>query len=204
MILAVVFTLCAATTNGIIRTLSGEMHPFEIVFFRSLIGLLIFVPVIGRIGWGALDIGATAVLVSSAMGGIVSIIIKVLSRTDSSLTTTLFGLLVTTPVALIAAIPVWTTPSLGQLLPLIGIGTISVLSNLCRTQSLKEADITVVAPFEFLALPWVALIGYAYFSEVPDIWTWIGGAIIFVATTYIAYRERHIKSEGSTAGIGVA
>jgi drug/metabolite transporter (DMT)-like permease len=287
MILAVVSTLCAATTNGIIRTLSGEMHPFEIVFFRSLIGLLIFVPVIGRIGfarlkprrlglqlvrggihgvsillfylalslsplakvsalsfsaplfatllallilgevirarritalvvgflgtllivrpgWGALDIGATAVLVSSAMGGIVSIIIKVLSRTDSSLTTTLFGLLVTTPVALIAAIPVWTTPSLGQLLPLIGIGTISVLSNLCRTQSLKEADITVVAPFEFLALPWVALIGYAYFSEVPDIWTWIGGAIIFVATTYIAYRERHIKSEGSTAGSGVA
>jgi drug/metabolite transporter (DMT)-like permease len=280
MILAVISTICAALNNGIIRTLSGEMHPFEIVFFRCLLGVLIFVPIIGRLGfarlkprrlglqlvrggihgvsmllfylalslaplakvsalsfsaplfatllallilgevirarritalvvgflgtllivrpgWGGLDIGATIVLVSSAMAGIMSIIIKVLSRTDSSLTTTLFGLLIATPVALIAAIPVWTTPSLGHLLPLIGIGTMSVLSNLCRTQALKEADITVVAPFEFLKLPWVALIGYAYFAEVPDIWTWIGGAVIFVATTYIAYRERGIKSEGT-------
>ena len=55
-----------------------------------------------------------------------------------------------------------------------------------------------MAPFEFLKLPWAALIGYAYFAEVPDIWTWIGGAVIFVATTYIAFRERRIKSEGST------
>ena len=123
---------------------------------------------------------------------------------DSSLTTTFIGALVATPVALVAALPVWTTPSLGHLLPLIGIATISTLSNLCRAQALKEADITVVAPFEFLKLPWVALIGYAYFAEVPDIWTWIGGAVIFVATTYIAYRERHIRSEGSTARSGVA
>ena len=54
MTLAVISTLCAATTNGIIRTLSGGVHPFGIVFFRSLIGLLIFVPVIGRIGFARL------------------------------------------------------------------------------------------------------------------------------------------------------
>ncbi len=287
MILAVASTICAAVTNGIIRSLSGEMHPFEIAFFRCLLGVLIFVPIIGRIGfarlktqrlglqlvrggiqgvsmllffmalslaplakvsalsfsaplfatllallilgevirarrvtavvvgflgtllivrpgWEVIDIGSSMVLVSSAMAGLVYIVIKVLSRTDSSLTTTLFGALVATPVTLVAAIPVWTTPSLGHLLPLIGIGTISSLSNLCRAQALKEADITVVAPFEFLKLPWVALIGYAYFAEMPDIWTWVGGAIIFVATTYIAYRERSIKSKGSTAGSGVA
>ncbi len=287
MVLAVVSTVCAATTNGIIRSLSAEMHPFEIAFFRCLLGVLIFVPIIWRIGfarlrtrrlglqlvrggiqgagmllffmalslaplakvsalsfssplfatllaflilgevirarriialvvgilgtllivrpgWEAFDMGAGMILVSSAMGGLGYIIIKVLSRTDSSLTTTLIGMLVATPVALVAALPVWTTPSLGHLLPLIGIATIGTLANLCRAQALKEADITVVAPFEFLKLPWVALIGYAYFAEVPDIWTWIGGAVIFVATTYIAYRERHIGSEGSTARSGVA
>ena len=282
MVFAVVSTVCAATGNGIIRSLSGEMHPFEITFFRCVLGVLIFVPIIWRIGlarvktrrlglqlvrggiqgagmllyfmalslaplakvaalsfsaplfatllaflilgevirarritalavgilgtllivrpgWEAFDMGTGMVLVSSAMAGLGYIMIKVLSRTDSSLTTTLFGALVATPVALVAALPVWTTPSLGHLLPLIGIGAISSLGNLCRAQALKEADITVVAPFEFLKLPWVALIGYAYFAEVPDIWTWIGGAVIFVATIYIAYRERRIKSEGSTA-----
>ena len=108
--------------------------------------------------------GAGMVLVSSAMVGLGYIIIKVLSRTDSGLTTTFIGALVATPVALAAALPVWTTPFLGHLLPLIGIATTATLGNLCLAQSLKEADITVVAPFEFLKLPWVALIGYAYFA----------------------------------------
>ena len=112
--------------------------------------------------------GAGMVLVSSAMVGLGYIIIKVLSRADSGLTTTFIGALVATPVALAAALPVWTTPSLLHLLPLIGIATTATLGNLCLAQSLKEADITVVAPFEFLKLPWGALIGYAYFAAAPD------------------------------------
>ena len=50
MVFAVVSTVCAATGNGIIRSLSGEMHPFEITFFRCVLGVLIFVPIIWRIG----------------------------------------------------------------------------------------------------------------------------------------------------------
>ena len=114
----------------------------------GILGTLLIV----RLGWEAFNMGAGMVLVSSAMVGLGYIIIKVLSRTDSGLTTTFIGALVATPVALAAALPVWTTPSLAHLLPLIGIGTISSLSNLCRAQALKEADITVVAPFEFLKL----------------------------------------------------
>ena len=145
-----------------------------------------------RPGVTALDAGAHMILVSAAMSGLILVIIKMLARTDSSLAITIYGTLFALPLTLLAALPVWTTPALANLIPLIGIGAISSLGNLCWAQALKESEVTVVAPLEFAKLPWVAIIGYVYFSEVPDIWTWVGGLIIFSAATYIAYRERRL------------
>ncbi len=44
-------------------------------------------------------------------------------------------------------------------------------------------------PVDFVRLIWVSIIGYYAFGEVPDLFTWIGGAIIFSSALYIAYRE---------------
>jgi drug/metabolite transporter (DMT)-like permease len=32
------------------------------------------------------------------------------------------------------------------------------------------------------------LLGYVLFSEIPDIYTWVGGSMIFVSAVYIAIR----------------
>jgi drug/metabolite transporter (DMT)-like permease len=34
-----------------------------------------------------------------------------------------------------------------------------------------------------------AAIGYLWFAEIPDLWTWIGAGIIAAAAVYIAHRE---------------
>ena len=34
-----------------------------------------------------------------------------------------------------------------------------------------------------------SIIGYIYFSEIPDYWTWIGAVIIFTSILFITYRE---------------
>ena len=49
----------------------------------------------------------------------------------------------------------------------------------------KLADISLVEPAIFTRMIWAALIGFVLFSEIPDVWTWIGGAVIVVGTTYI-------------------
>ena len=36
------------------------------------------------------------------------------------------------------------------------------------------------------------LLAHLLFSEVPSIWTWLGGAIIFSATVYIGHREAKV------------
>ena len=45
----------------------------------------------------------------------------------------------------------------------------------------------------FARLIWASGIGFVIFGEIPEIWTWIGGSLIFVSTTYIAFREAQLR-----------
>ena len=65
---------------------------------------------------------------------------------------------------------------------------------MCQAQSFKEADATAAFPFDFTKLLWAAVIGHFLFGEIPDAWTWLGGAMIFFAVAYIADRERRLKT----------
>jgi len=50
-------------------------------------------------------------------------------------------------------------------------------------------DTTYVMPFDFTRLPFVALLAFFLFGEIPPFWTWIGGAVIFASTLYLTHRE---------------
>ena len=155
--------------------------------------------IIVRPGFVEVDLGSALVLISAVMIGLIMILIKILSRIESSATITFYAALLGTPFALIAALPVWRTPSPEHWPWLIAIGFLGSLSQLAFTQAFKEADVTAVLPLDFTRLIWIAIIGYAVFGEIPDVWTWVGGAVIFSSATYIAFREIRAKSEGSTA-----
>jgi drug/metabolite transporter (DMT)-like permease len=57
------------------------------------------------------------------------------------------------------------------------------------TIAYDRSEVSALEPFNSFRLITAALIGYFIFSELPDIWTWAGGAIIIASTTYIARRE---------------
>jgi drug/metabolite transporter (DMT)-like permease len=58
------------------------------------------------------------------------------------------------------------------------------------------ADASACAPYEFVRLPYAALIGYLLFGELTDAWTWVGAAIIVAASMYVAYREAQVSKHG--------
>jgi drug/metabolite transporter (DMT)-like permease len=173
----------------------------EIVRTRRIMALLVgFIGtvVVLRPGIADIDLGSMLILAAAATWGIALIIIKVLSRTEASLTTTLYTTLFVTPLALIAAVPVWQMPSLEQVGWFVIIGGLGSIGHLALAQALKEADVSAVLPFEFTKLIWAAFLGYLLFTEIPDWGTWVGGAMIFTAVTYIAYLEK--RSKGETPG----
>lgn len=147
---------------------------------------------------GIIEIGPGPILtiVASALWATALLIIKVQARNDSSLTITLYMALVMSPLSLLAALPFWVWPSWGQLGWLVGIAALGTLGQVALAQSFREADATAVMPFDFLKLVWAAAIGWAAFGEMPDGWTWTGGAIIFASTLYIAWREAKTKRDG--------
>lgn len=149
---------------------------------------------------GGLDIGSTYVLLSAFLWAIGMIVIKILMRSESSLTTTILTSVISTPFLFVAALAVWQTPTPLQFAWLVGIGIVYAVASLTFAEALKCADLTALMPLDFLKLIWAAAIGYIFFAEVPEIATWIGGTLIFAGATYIAYRERAVRNAAPPAG----
>ena len=160
-----------------------------IAVIMGFIGILIII----RPGYITVDSGTYLMIIASISWALVLIIIKQLSKTDSNLTIIFYMLFFMTPVTSILAFPFWETPSIKQIIIFLFMGLGGLLSHLCLVQTLKIADTTLVMPFQYLKLIWASLIGYLLFFEKPDVWTWIGGTIVFIAVIYITYRESIYK-----------
>ncbi|PPR28707.1 MAG: Riboflavin transporter [Alphaproteobacteria bacterium MarineAlpha9_Bin2] len=139
-----------------------------------------------------INIGHMCVLISASIWSVSLIFIKILGKTESSVTITSYMVLFMIPLSAIAASFYWIMPSLNDLLVLAIIGITGTYAQMLLAQALKEEDTVVIMPFDFLKLVWAVLIGYLIFSEVPQVNTWIGSIIIFSSTLYVAYRERKI------------
>ena len=163
----------------------------------GFVGALIII----RPGVGAIDVGSLLVLGSAATWACAIIIIKLLSRTDSSVTITAYMVLLMIPMSLLPAVFVWQWPNGEQLLWLGFVGISGTLAQMGLAQAFRMAEVTVVLPLDFMKLLWGAMIGYLAFGEVPGATIWIGGFTIFAAATYIAYRGSRDKAVGQVQAV---
>lgn len=153
-----------------------------------------------RPGFATVEVGAILVVASAATWSLALLVIKALARTDSSVTITSYMALLMTPLSLLPALFVWAWPSGGQWAVLVVVGVVGTLAQMAMAQAFRMTDATVVLPLDFAKLIWGAGIGFMIFGEVPDVWTWIGGATIFAGATYLAVREsRHNAAARSVA-----
>ena len=186
-------TVAAMTfTAPLFVTLGAVFLLGENIRYRRVGALLIGfagVMIVLRPGLGELETGALMALGSSGIWACALIMIKVLSRTESSLTLTAYMALFLTPLSAIPAAFVWQWPSGEELGWLALMGTVGTAGHLFLAQAFREADVTTVLPLDFLRLIWASLLGYFLFGQVPEALVWIGGAVIFSSTIYLAYRE---------------
>ncbi|NQU58964.1 MAG: DMT family transporter [Rhodospirillales bacterium] len=151
----------------------------------GLIGALVIVRPSG------IDIGfaSSLVLAASAFMSMAALSIKSLSRTETPGTIVLFMGLIMTPMSLVPALFHWTAPHLTDFPWFIALGLFATLGQIAMARAFASADVSTVLPFDFSRLIFAAILGYLFFAESPDIWTWVGAAIIFSAALYTAHRE---------------
>jgi len=150
--------------------------------------------VVIRPGFVELNLASFSALGTGVMYGFYLIITRKLSTSDNPLLT----LLLTGVVGLVAvsgAMPfVWVNPSLSQWLMMASIGIFACVGHLFLILSLKYADASKLAPFSYFEIITNITIGYYFFSDFPDNWTFLGLAIIVISGIYISRREATIKS----------
>ena len=189
-------------TAPLFTALLGVVFLGEIFRWRRWTAILVgFIGalVILRPGIEGLELGAVLIVVSSLLWSLAVIDIKLLARTESSLTITAYVTVLLIPLTLFPAISVWQTPPARMWGWLVFIGVIGTLGQFVVTEALKLADTTALMPFDFMKLIWAALLGAFFFAERPDVYTWIGAGIVFGSSFYIAWRETVVRREKKAA-----
>ena len=192
-------------TTPLFTTVLAVIVLGEVIRFHRTAALLlgfIGIIIIIRPGYVPFEFGTILMLVASFSFSFVLIFVKKLSATDSSITIIFYHLLYMTPVFFILSLFYWENINLNQLIIFTLMGASGLLSHWCLAQAFKMSDTTFVMPLQFTKLIWASLIGLFLFAEQPDIWTWVGGVIIFISVVYITYRES-FKKRGTQKPIQV-
>ena len=145
--------------------------------------------VVIRPGFVELNFASLAALGTGILYGFYLIITRKLSTSDNPLLTLLMTGMVGA-ILVSAIIPFyWVKPSLNQWSLMAGIGVFACIGHLFLIISLKYADASKLAPLGYTEIIPNVLIGYYFFSELPDNWTYLGLFIIILSGLYISRRE---------------
>mgnify|MGYP006139442609 CR=1 FL=1 len=149
--------------------------------------------VVIRPGILEINLASLAALGTGIMYGFYLIITRKLSTSDNPLLTLLITGLVGGLIASVIVPFIWVKPSLSQWSMMAAIGIFACIGHLFLILSLKYADASKLAPLGYTEIIPNVIIGYYFFGNFPDNWTFLGLFIIIFSGIYISRREISIK-----------
>ncbi len=158
-----------------------------IAVFAGFVGVLLIAQP-GSAGW---DIGVVAAAGSAFTGALVAIWLRKLCSNEKSVTIGIFynnfGSLVCLLWVLLSG---WLTPRGNDLMLFIAFGLGCGIQQWLLTISFRYAEASLLAPFEYLAMVFAAIVGFVFWGEIPVLTTWIGAAIIAMSGLFIFVRRK--------------
>lgn len=94
----------------------------------------------------------------------------------------------------------WVTPSLTTLAVLAGAAVMGASAYLAITNAMRVGDVAVVTPFRYTRLIFAFAIAMVVFGERPDLWTWVGSAIVIATGIYTLLREGRNRRSAAARG----
>jgi drug/metabolite transporter (DMT)-like permease len=149
--------------------------------------------VVIRPGFVEINLASFAALGTGIMYGFYLIITRKLSTSDNPLLTLLLTGVVGAVIISCVMPFVWVQPTINQWSMMAAIGVFACIGHLFLILSLKYADASKLAPFSYFEIITNILIGYYFFGDFPDNWTFLGLAIIVMSGIYIYQREQSVN-----------
>lgn len=150
--------------------------------------------VILRPGASSVHLASFLVLISAACNALYQILTRSLAARDSAETSNTYiavvGFLLSS-----AALPFfWRTPDAAlDIVLLVSLGIFGGFGHYFIVKALEWGPAVVIAPLNYGQLIGTVVLGYFVFDEFPDLWTWVGAAVIIGSGLYIFFREQHLR-----------
>ena len=151
----------------------------------GFIGSLIVI----RPGFVEINLASIAALGTGMLYGFYLIVTRKLHNSDNPLLTLLLTGIVGGVIGSIIMPFVWVEPTVSEWLMMSAIGFFASIGHLLLILSLMYADASKLAPFGYFEIITNIILGYYFFNDFPDIWTFIGLFIIISSGIYVFKRE---------------
>jgi drug/metabolite transporter (DMT)-like permease len=163
----------------------------------GFIGVLVMV----RPGAGTLQPGALVALANAAAVAFSILLVKRLSDSETPLMILTQFAIWSTLLLVLPAIWVWRWPDAWGWTLAVGVSASATIGQYFWVQAFKSGEMSAVAPFEYLRLPFAVFMGWLIFGQMPEIWTFVGAAIVIGSALYIAQREAQLAKERRLAAL---
>ena len=175
-VFALEFTMPAWTALLAVWFLHERMTPSRLgVVVLGLIGVLVIL----RPGIAGFNPAAILVLLAAFGYAITMITTKQLTMTETTFGIVFWMAVIQFPLSLIGSdIGVFVHFETRHILPALGVGTAGLTSHYCLSNAFRSGDATLVVPLDFMRIPLIAVVGWAFYGERLDIFVLLGALII--------------------------
>lgn len=151
---------------------------------------LVGVMVVVRPGFGMAHWGVLLALGSAGCGSVYATLTRIVSRDDSASTSLAYSGIAGV-VGLSLAMPFVWQPADGMAwLMFVGLGITGGLGHFLMIKAFGAAPGGTLAPFIYVQILWMVVVGWVWFGDWPVASTWIGIALIVGSGLYALHRER--------------
>lgn len=175
-VFALEFTMPAWTAVLAVWFLHERMTPSRLgVVILGLIGVLVIL----RPGIAGFNPAAILVLLAAFGYAITMITTKQLTKTETTFGIVFWMAVIQLPLSLIGSDPtVFLRFEPRHILPAIGVGMAGLTSHYCLSNAFRFGDATLVVPLDFMRIPLIAVVGWAFYGERLDVFVLLGAVII--------------------------
>jgi drug/metabolite transporter (DMT)-like permease len=150
-------------------------------------------------GSNLITIGALAALLSAVMYAATVLTVRMLTRTETTASITLWPMVVMSVLTVLYAAPNWVSIRPEHWWWLVGTGAVGALGQRMITEAFRFAPASVVTPFEYTALIYGVVIDWALWQTLPSLRVCLGGTVVIASGLFLILRERQMHRAAMAA-----
>ncbi|MBV9317279.1 MAG: DMT family transporter, partial [Gammaproteobacteria bacterium] len=143
---------------------------------------------------GLSALGALAALMGATAYALSAIAVRVLTRSDTTVSVVFWTVGLMTVFASAIAAPGWVPIEHGDWKWLVALGVLAALGQFLLTEAFRSAPPSVVTPFEYTALLWGVAIDRAVWHVLPSARVCFGGGIVIASGLYLIWHQRRLST----------